>query len=86
MPRISYFYGISIYMYVDREHPPPHFHAVYGEFQAQVGFDGVILHGSLPRRAARLVATWARAHADELATNWNRVIAREPLGSIDPLP
>jgi phosphomannomutase len=33
VPRISAFYGIVIAMYFD-EHPPPHFHARYGEFDA----------------------------------------------------
>lgn len=85
MPRISYFYGISIYMY-RRERLPPHFHAIYGEFKAQVGFDGAVLNGSLPRRAARLVAIWAEAHGDELADTWERAMANEPLGTIEPLP
>jgi hypothetical protein len=86
MPRISSFYGIAIYMYVGREHPPPHFHAMYGEFEAQVAFDGTILNGSLPRRAASLVAEWTRLHSDELDANWRRATAHEPLASIEPLP
>jgi hypothetical protein len=86
MPRISSFYGIAIYMYVGGEHPPPHFHAIYAEFEAQVAFDGTVLNGSLPKRAAGLVTTWARLHRDELDANWQRVLAREPLASIEPLP
>jgi hypothetical protein len=86
VPRICAFYGIAIYMYVGREHPPPHFHAIHGEFEAQVAFDGSVLSGSLPRRAAGLVRHWARLHAAELAANWERALAREPLASIDPLP
>lgn len=35
VPRISAFYGIVIAMYY-RDHEPPHFHAVYGEHQAQI--------------------------------------------------
>jgi hypothetical protein len=34
VPRISAFYGIVITMYY-RDHEPPHFHALYGEHQAQ---------------------------------------------------
>jgi hypothetical protein len=86
MPRISAFYGIAIYMYVGHEHPPPHFHAIYGEFEAQVAFDGAILRGSLPRRAAVLVSEWARLHREELAVNWHRAMAHEALVTIDPLP
>ncbi len=86
VPRLSSFYGIAIYMYVGREHPPPHFHAIYAEFEAQVAFDGTMLNGSLPRRAAGLVAEWARLHSDELDSNLRRAIAHEPLATIAPLP
>lgn len=72
-------------MYVGREHPPPHFHAIYGEFEAQVGFDGAILQGALPKRASGLVAQWAQLHSDELKANWDRANAREPLAKIAPL-
>jgi hypothetical protein len=36
VPRFSAFYGIVIYMYRPH-HPPPHFHAQYGEHIAQIG-------------------------------------------------
>ena len=80
------FYGIAIYMYVGREHPPAHFHAIYGEFEAQVAFDGTILNGSLPARAAAFVAEWAKLHTDELSDNWAKAMARQPIARIDPLP
>jgi hypothetical protein len=86
MPRISTFYGIAIYMYVGREHPPPHFHAIYGEFEAQVGLDGALLNGSLPKRASALVAEWANTHMAELEANWRRALAHEQLSTIEPLP
>jgi len=35
MLRLSYFYGIAIYMYY-RDHSPPHFHAIYGSDEAEV--------------------------------------------------
>lgn len=34
MPRISSFFGIVIYMYF-KDHNPPHFHAIYGEYNAE---------------------------------------------------
>jgi len=34
MPTISEFFGILIRMYWD-DHPPPHFHALYAEHEAQ---------------------------------------------------
>jgi hypothetical protein len=38
MPTIAWFYGIAIRMFV-RDHPPPHFHAVYGEHEAIVAIE-----------------------------------------------
>ena len=35
MPEISRFLGVSIRLFRD-DHPPPHFHAVYNEFTAQI--------------------------------------------------
>ena len=59
MPRLSAFYGVVITMYFS-DHPPPHFHARYGEFQAQIEINtGAILDGFLPRRAAGMVQEWA---------------------------
>jgi hypothetical protein len=42
MPTIAYFYGIAIRMYL-REHPPPHFHAIYAEHDATVDIKTAIL-------------------------------------------
>ena len=86
MPRISAFYGIVIAMYFD-DHPPPHFHAKYGECEAQVLIaTGEILHGSLPRRALKLVQEWTDIHHDALVSDWELAEREEPLVSIEPLP
>ena len=51
-----------IQMYWD-EHAPPHFHAIYGEFQACVDIQNLhISDGNLPRRATQLVLDWAELH------------------------
>lgn len=69
------------------DHPPPHFHAHYGEHVAQIELDGLrVLNGSLPPRASRLVREWARMHPAELADNWARAQALEPLVPVEPLP
>jgi hypothetical protein len=45
MPTIAWFYGIAIRMYV-RDHPPPHFHAVYAEYEAWVSIEtGEVVEG-----------------------------------------
>lgn len=85
MPRIAEFYGIAIYMYF-RDHAPPHFHAIYGRYDAEVMIsNGDILKGKLPRRAARLVREWWREYQGELEENWNRARAHQALAQIPPL-
>jgi hypothetical protein len=87
VPRISFFYGIAIWMYWNEGvHGRPHFHARYAGQQASIAFDGEIIVGSLPARAHRLVRDWAELHADELAANWQRALDGKPLERIDPLP
>jgi TRAP-type mannitol/chloroaromatic compound transport system permease large subunit len=55
MPTISWFFGISIRMYLN-DHPPPHFHAYYESSVAKVDIrTGEILVGRLPPRIARFV-------------------------------
>lgn len=72
MPTIAYFYGIAVRMYV-RDHPPPHFHAIYGEHEAFVAIGtGEVIDGALPRAAARLVKEWALARQAQLSENWRR--------------
>ena len=86
VPRISAFYGIIIAMYFD-DHPPAHFHAKYGEYEAQVAIaTGEILNGELPRRARALVEEWTELHRDELMDDWERAVRQEPLNRIEPLP
>lgn len=86
VPRISAFYGIVITMYY-RDHEPPHFHAVYGEHQAQIVIATLEpLFGELPSRALRLVREWAELHRAELEANWVKARARESLDTIPPLP
>lgn len=69
------------------DHPPPHFHARYGEFKARIEIEsGRLLDGRLPRRAQALVDEWCELHRDELIANWECMEAKVPLASIDPLP
>ncbi|MFN0023925.1 MAG: DUF4160 domain-containing protein [Parvularculaceae bacterium] len=71
MPTIAWFYGIAIRMYV-KDHPPPHFHAIYGEFEANVAIaTGEVIAGELPRAAARLVKDWAMLNQTALMRNWD---------------
>jgi hypothetical protein len=86
MPRISFFYGITIAMFWDeRGHHTPHFHAEYAGEVASISLDGTLLAGSLAPRALRLVRMWATLHQEELLANWRRARALELLTRIDPL-
>ena len=84
MPEISRFLGIVIRMY-HSDHPPPHFHAKYGEFEMTVEIETGIVDGTFPRRALKAVLEWYEQHIPELRTNWELAERDEPLAYIDPL-
>jgi hypothetical protein len=85
MPEISRFFGIIIRMYFD-DHEPPHFHAIYGEAEAQIAIDPIhIIHGQLPSRALSMVLEWAALHQHELADNWQRLHTSQPTQKVAPL-
>jgi len=68
MPTIAWFYGIAIRMYF-KDHPPPHFEALYGEYEANIPIaTGEVIGGRLPS-TARLVKQWTLAHQDALRSN-----------------
>jgi hypothetical protein len=57
--RISYLYGIVVSMY-SNDHLPPHFHARYGEYEANIDVaTGEPQAGDLPVRALRIIREWA---------------------------
>ena len=84
MPEISRFLGIVIGMFYN-EHGLPHFHAVYGEFEATIEIETERVHGDLPARAISLALEWNRLHRRELLEDWRRARAGEPLVHIAPL-
>lgn len=85
MPKISEFFGISIYVYY-REHLPPHFHALYGGQEVLVAIEHLsVVAGSLPPRAMGLVMEWAAQHQQELRRVWEQAMRHEPLSQVEPL-
>ena len=85
MPEISRFFGIIIKMYYN-DHQPPHFHAEYGEYFAEISIDTLdAIRGNLPQRVFGLVLEWAAVHRLELRQNWDRARTKEPLEAIEPL-
>jgi Domain of unknown function (DUF4160) len=70
MPVITRFYGILIKMYF-REHGVAHFHAIYGEYNGVFEIETLeMLEGDLPRRAQKLIRTWAVQYQKELLAMW----------------
>jgi hypothetical protein len=68
------------------DHLPPHFHADYGEYAAELTIETLdIIRGRLPQRVLGLVLEWAVIHRNELREDWERARVKEPLVSIPPL-
>ena len=79
MPIISSFFGINVRMYF-ADHGPPHIHVEYQGQEALIDLaTGVVLAGRLPSRALSLVRQWRLDRAAELAQNWARAQALQPL-------
>ena len=71
MPEISRFYGIIIKMFFS-DHIPPHFHAIYGEYNALFDIKSLeLIEGDLPNRAKKLVLEWAKLYQLELINMWD---------------
>ena len=71
MPEIARFYGIIIKLFFG-DHPPPHFHAVYGEYVGIFDINTLeMFEGDLPNRAKKLVLEWAELNKTELLDMWD---------------
>lgn len=73
MPVIARFYGMIIKMYfAQKEHNPPHLHAIYGEYVGAIDLQTQqMLEGDLPPKALAMVQEWAKLHQNELLEIWN---------------
>lgn len=53
------------------KHGLPHFHAIYGEFNAVFNIQTLeMMEGDLPTRARKLVKEWASQYQSELLRMW----------------
>ena len=85
MPEICRFFGIVIKMFFD-EHPPPHFHAIYGEHEVVIDIHAlVVIHGYVPPRVLGMVIEWASQQRDELFDLWETAADQQPLYKLPPL-
>jgi len=75
LPIISIFFGIVIRLY-HKDHNPPHFHAIYGEYEIIVEIkSGKVLAGRFPNKALSLVEEWRTLHIPELTRTWEQASA-----------
>jgi hypothetical protein len=84
MPELCRFLGIVIAMYY-RDHGPPHFHAIYGDFEITVEIESGKVNGEFPKRALSHVQEWRQQHRSELLVDWELARRSEPLKRIEPL-
>lgn len=72
MLEITRFYGIIIKIFFTREHNPPHFHAVYGEYNGTFEISTLnVIEGDLPSKAQALIKEWAGQYIDDIMKMWN---------------
>ena len=73
MPVISRFYGIIVKIYfLQREHNPPHIHAIYGEYMGAIDIQTLeVIEGDLPTKALSLVREWMEPNKAALLEIWN---------------
>ena len=56
---------------MQKEHNPPHIHALYGEYMSAVNIRTLeVLEGDLPNKALDLVKEWMKEHQDDLLNMW----------------
>ncbi len=87
MPTISMFYGIIIRMFAEKggKHRQPHIHAIFGDNEVVLSFDGEQLAGSFPSGKMKLLQAWVEIHREDLEANWKLLSENEPAFKIEPL-
>ncbi len=72
MPTISFFYGIIIVMYFrNKEHNPPHIHAITQDFDAPFLIEtGELMEGEFPNKAKAMVKEFILKYRNELEEMW----------------
>jgi hypothetical protein len=84
VPEISRFLGIIIYMY-GKDHPPPHFHFVYGDYEGVVYIESGVVEGKAPSKVIKRVTKWLELHKSELTECWELAQKGSSLFKIEPL-
>jgi hypothetical protein len=70
VPVVATVDGVKVKFYYD-DHPPPHFHASFAEFEVQMEIETLqVIVGELPGAKLRKVRAWAESRADALRAAW----------------
>jgi len=76
MPTIKIIDGVKIDVY-SREHPPPHFHAIYAEQEELIEIETLKTYtGKIQSNKRDKVIAWAKANKQCLANNFKRLNPR----------
>lgn len=76
MPTIKIIDSIKIDVY-SREHPPPHFHAIYAEYEELIEINTLETYtGFLPKAQRTKVINWAKEKQEFLLQNFTRLNPR----------
>ena len=68
------------------EHNPPHFHAYYNEYKAEIEIHTLeILAEKLPKKVYNLIVEWALEHKVELKVDWDLLSDDKEPKKIEPL-
>ena len=68
--------SVKIDLY-SREHPPPHFHAIYADFEALITIRNFEIYaGRLPKSQLFKVINWAKENQEMLLDNFKRLNPR----------
>lgn len=72
MPCVKIIDSIKIFIY-SRDHNPPHFHALYAEYEELIIIEDLTTYsGELPLKHRRKVIAWAEVKKDFLKDQWQK--------------
>lgn len=70
MPCIKIIGSIKLYVYL-RDHNPPHFHAMYAEYEELIEIESLeTFSGKLPIKQRKKVIQWATQNREFLMKKW----------------
>lgn len=71
MPTIHIIGSIKILIYYE-DHLPPHFHAIYNEYEELIEIQTLETYrGKIPSKQRKKVIAWAEENKDQLIEIWN---------------